>query len=81
MASMERWQTISLNPCLFRNNVESMLKDSYIFDMLIFTEQYDERDVQIGFVKHVEMSISTASESFPESLTKFQATYLHSSDI
>ena len=31
------------------NDVKSMLKDPYIFDMLTFTEQYNERDVEIGF--------------------------------
>lgn len=36
------------------NDVKSMLKDLYIFDMLTFTEQYNERDVEIGLVKHVE---------------------------
>ena len=30
------------------------MKDPYIFDMLTFTEQYNERDVEIGLVKHVE---------------------------
>lgn len=35
-------------------DVKSMLKDPYIFDMLTFTEQYNERDVEIGLVKHVE---------------------------
>ena len=34
--------------------VQSMLKDPYIFDMLTFTDQYNERDVEIGLVKHVE---------------------------
>lgn len=34
--------------------VKSMLKDPYIFDMLTFTKEYDERDVEIGLVKHVE---------------------------
>ena len=34
--------------------VMSMLKDPYIFDMLTFTEEYDERDIEIGLVKHVE---------------------------
>ena len=28
-----------------------MLKDPYIFDMLTFTDQYNERDVEIGLVK------------------------------
>lgn len=34
--------------------VKSLLKDPYIFDMLTFTEQYNERDIEIGLVKHVE---------------------------
>lgn len=34
--------------------VKSMLKDPYIFDMLTFTDQYNERDVEIGLVNHVE---------------------------
>ena len=34
--------------------VKSMLKDPYIFDMLTLTEEYDERDIEIGLVKHVE---------------------------
>ena len=36
------------------NDVKSMLKDPYIFDMLTFTDQYNERDVEIGLMKHVE---------------------------
>ena len=36
------------------HDVKSMLKDPYIFDMLTFTDQYNERDVEIGLVKHVE---------------------------
>ncbi len=36
------------------NDVKSMLKDPYIFDMLTFTNQYNERDVEIGLVNHVE---------------------------
>ena len=36
------------------NEVKSMLKDPYIFDMLTFTDQYNERDVEIGLVSHVE---------------------------
>ena len=35
-------------------DVKSMLKDPYIFDMLTFTDPYNERDVEIGLVKHVE---------------------------
>ncbi|MDO4310542.1 MAG: PDDEXK nuclease domain-containing protein [Prevotella sp.] len=36
------------------SGVKSMLKDPYIFDMLTFTDQYNERDVEIGLVDHVE---------------------------
>ena len=36
------------------SEVTSMLKDPYIFDMLTFTDQYNERDVEIGLVRHVE---------------------------
>ena len=36
------------------SEVASMLKDPYIFDMLTFTDQYNERDVEIGLVRHVE---------------------------
>ena len=34
--------------------VKAMLKAPYIFDMLTFTDQYNERDVEIGLVSHVE---------------------------
>lgn len=36
------------------SEVKSMLKDPYIFDMLTFTNRYNERDVEIGLVSHVE---------------------------
>ncbi len=36
------------------SDVKAMLKDPYIFDMLTFTDQYNERDVEIGLVSHVE---------------------------
>ena len=36
------------------NEVKTMLKDPYLFDMLTFTDSYNERDVEIGLVKHVE---------------------------
>ena len=34
--------------------VKSLLKDPYIFDMLTFTDQYNERDIEIGLIKHIE---------------------------
>lgn len=30
------------------------LKDPYIFDMLTFTEEYDERDIELGLIRHIE---------------------------
>lgn len=36
------------------NDVKSMLKDPHIFDILTFTKQCNERDVEIVLVKHVE---------------------------
>lgn len=41
-------------PASEADEVKSLLKDPYIFDMLTFTDQYNERDVEIGLVKHVE---------------------------
>lgn len=34
--------------------VQETLKDPYIFDMLTFTEEYNERDVELGLIKHIE---------------------------
>lgn len=34
--------------------VKSMLKDPYLFDMLTFREKFDERDIELGLVKEVE---------------------------
>lgn len=34
--------------------VKSLLKDPYIFDMLTFTDEYNERDIEIGLVRHVQ---------------------------
>ena len=44
--------------------VSSMLKDPYIFDMLTFTEEYNERDVEIGLVKHVEQFLVEMGAGF-----------------
>lgn len=41
-------------PGVQAKQVKEMLKDPYIFDMLTFTEEYDERDVELGLVKHIE---------------------------
>jgi len=44
--------------------VSSMLKDPYIFDMLTFTDEYNERDVEIGLVKHVEQFLVEMGAGF-----------------
>lgn len=41
-------------PATEAREVKSLLKDPYIFDMLTFTDQYDERDIEIGLIKHIE---------------------------
>lgn len=44
--------------------VKAMLKDPYIFDMLTFTDQYNERDVEIGLVRHVEKFLMEMGAGF-----------------
>ena len=44
--------------------VKSMLKDPYIFDMLTFTDEYNERNVEIGLVKHVEQFLVEMGAGF-----------------
>lgn len=41
-------------PELQAKQVRETLKDPYIFDMLTFTDEYDERDVELGLIKHIE---------------------------
>lgn len=41
-------------PEIQARQVKETLKDPYIFDMLTFTDEYDERDVELGLVKHIE---------------------------
>lgn len=41
-------------PEIQAKQVKETLKDSYIFDMLTFTDEYDERDVELGLIKHIE---------------------------
>lgn len=45
-------------------DVKSFLKDPYIFDMLTFTDEYNERDVEIGLVKHVEQFLVEMGAGF-----------------
>ncbi len=44
--------------------VQSLLKDPYIFDMLTFTDKYNERDVEIGLVKHVQQFLIEMGAGF-----------------
>ena len=44
--------------------VKSLLKDPYIFDMLTFTDQYDERDIEIGLIKHIEKFLAEMGAGF-----------------
>ena len=44
--------------------VKSLLKDPYIFDMLTFTDEYNERDVEIGLVKHVQQFLIEMGAGF-----------------
>ena len=46
------------------SEVQTMLKDPYIFDMLTFTDLYNERDVEIGLVKHVEKFLLEMGSGF-----------------
>lgn len=41
-------------PEIQAKQVRETLKDPYIFDMLTFTEEYDERDIELGLIKHIE---------------------------
>ena len=41
-----------------------MLKDPYISDMLTFTDRYNERDVEIGLVSHVEKFLIETGAGF-----------------
>ena len=44
--------------------VKSLLKGPYIFDMLTFTDQYDERDIEIGLIKHIEKFLRGQGEKY-----------------
>ena len=44
--------------------VKAMLKDPYIFDMLTFTDEYNERDVEIGLVNHVQQFLVEMGAGF-----------------
>lgn len=41
-------------PEIQAEQVKEMLKDPYVFDMLTFTDEYSERDVELGLVHYIE---------------------------
>lgn len=51
-------------PPIEAKGVKSLLKDPYIFDMLTFTDQYDERDVEIGLVNHIQQFLLEMGAGF-----------------
>ena len=51
-------------PATDAQNATALLKDPYIFDMLTFTEQYNERDVEIGLTKHIEQFLVEMGAGF-----------------
>lgn len=51
-------------PASEAKGVKSLLKDPYIFDMLTFTDEYNERDIEIGLVKHVQQFLLEMGAGF-----------------
>ena len=41
-------------PTVQSKQVKEMLKDPYVFDMLTFADEYTERDIELGLIKHIE---------------------------
>lgn len=51
-------------PEIQAKQVQETLKDPYIFDMLTFTGEYNERDVEIGLVKYIEKFLLELGKGF-----------------
>ncbi len=51
-------------PAQEAKEVQMTLKDPYIFDMLTFTEEYNEKDIEMGLVKHVEQLLVEMGAGF-----------------
>lgn len=51
-------------PEIQAKQVKETLKDPYIFDMLTFTNEYNERDVELGLVKHIEKFLLQMGSGF-----------------
>jgi len=51
-------------PEIQAKQIKETLKDPYIFDMLTFTDEYNERDVELGLVKHIERFLIEMGSGF-----------------
>ena len=51
-------------PSIDATRTKALLKDPYIFDMLTFSDQYNERDVEIGLVKHIDQFLVEMGAGF-----------------
>jgi predicted nuclease of restriction endonuclease-like (RecB) superfamily len=51
-------------PAVETKQVKEMLKDPYVFDMLTFTDEYSEHDVEIELIKHIEKFLLELGNGF-----------------
>ena len=51
-------------PEIQSKQVKDMLKDPYVFDMLTFTDEYSERDIELGLIKHIEKFLMELGNGF-----------------
>lgn len=51
-------------PPIQSKQVKDLLKDPYVFDMLTFTDEYSERDVELGLVNHIEKFLLELGNGF-----------------
>lgn len=51
-------------PEMQSKQVKGLLKDPYIFDMLTFTDEYTERDIESGLIKHIEKFLLELGNGF-----------------
>ena len=51
-------------PTVQSKQVKEMLKDPYVFDMLTFDNEYTERDIELGLIKHIEKFLLELGSGF-----------------
>lgn len=51
-------------PTVQSKQVKEMLKDPYVFDMLTFADEYTERDIELGLIKHIEKFLLELGSGF-----------------